>query len=248
LACLFFYIDIKKMYLKILSLLFFSILPFFAMSQDNTLHIQSTNDFEVDGAGSAFQWEQTEWIKLPLRHGEGADMLTQVKVLYSETGIYFLMQCKDQRLTVTLTEDFANLFNEDVVEVFLWTDENFPMYFEYELSPLDYELPIMIPRTENDFYGWLPWHYEGERRTRHATSIQEGNKESMAKVEGWTAEFFIPYALLKPLGNTPPKKGTAWRANMYRIDYDSGKPLYWQWQPTSGSFHEYKKFGTFIFD
>lgn len=218
------------------------------MSQDNTLHISKVQDFTIDGAGSAAEWKTTDWVKLPLRHGEGEDWLTQAKVLYSETGIYFLMQSKDKKLTATITEDFENIFNEDVVEVFLWTDENTPIYFEYELSPLDYELPILIPRTSDNFYGWRPWHYEGERKTRHATSIQGGKKESMAQVEGWTAEFFIPFALLNPLANVPPQKGTQWRANMYRIDYDLGKPLYWQWQPTSGSFHEYKKFGTFIFD
>ncbi|MEK6479793.1 carbohydrate-binding family 9-like protein [Catalinimonas sp. 4WD22] len=218
------------------------------MSQNTTLHIPRVTDFSVDGSGSASQWENASWVKLPLRHGEGRDMLTQAKVLYSETGIYFLIQCEDNKLSATLTEDFANLFNEDVVEVFLWTEEEKPIYFEYELSPLDYELPILIPRTNEDFYGWRPWHYEGNRRTRHGTSVKGGPKESLAEVEEWTAEFFIPYALLKPLGNIPPKKGTQWRANMYRIDYDSGKPLYWQWQPTSGSFHEYKKFGTFIFD
>lgn len=223
-------------------------IPNITMSQNTTLLIPRVTDFSVDGRGSSSQWEKASWVKLPLRHGEGQDMLTQAKVLYSETGIYFLIQCEDEKLTATLTEDFANLFNEDVVEVFLWTEEDKPIYFEYEISPLDYELPILIPRTNEDFYGWRPWHYEGNRRTQHATSVKGGPKESMAEVEEWTAEFFIPYALLKPLGNIPPKKGTQWRANMYRIDYDSGKPLYWQWQPTSGSFHEYKKFGTFIFD
>jgi len=216
------------------------------MSQD--LRIQAVPDFEIDGRGSANEWKQTDWVPLPMKHGDGPELSTEAKVLYSETGIYFLFNCKDNKLNATLTEDFADLYKEDVVEVFLWTDEQYPLYFEYELSPLDYELPIIIPNREGDFFGWKPWHYEGERRTRHATSIQGGPKESMAKIEGWVAEFFIPYALLKPLGNVPPQKGTKWRANMYRIDYDQGKPDYYQWQPTKGNFHEYESFGAFIFD
>ena len=139
------------------------------------------------------------------------------------------------------------LYKEDVVEVFLWTDEAQPLYFEYELSPLNYELPILVPNHGGTFFGWRPWHYEGERRTRHATSVQGGEKKSGATIRGWTAEFFIPYALLKPLGNVPPKPGTRWRANLYRIDYDAAEPRHWQWQPTSGSFHEYERFGTFLF-
>lgn len=223
----------------------FLVLP--AMGQDATLYIQPTDDFELNGQGDHSAWAETEWVALPLRHGPQIELMTRAKVLYSETGIYFLMQCEDEVLTATLTEDFANLYNEDVVEVFLWTDEQQPLYFEYELSPLNYELPIIVPNWKGNFFGWRPWHYEGERLTRRATSVQGGAKESMAEVSGWTAEFFIPYALLKPLGNVPPQTGTRWRGNLYRIDYDKSEARYWQWQPTSGSFHEYQKFGTLVF-
>lgn len=218
-----------------------------AMSQADVLRIAKTDDFEIDGEGSHSNWNLTEWIKLDMR-GEGPSQDTRVKVLYSKTGIYFLFSCEDQVLTATLTEDFADLYNEDVVEVFLWTEEQYPFYFEYELSPLNYELPIMVPNREGEFFGWLPWHYEGERRTRHATAVSGGPKESMAEISQWSAEFFIPYALLKPLGNVPPSSGTRWRANMYRIDYDLDSPRYYLWQPTSGNFHQYKEFGTFVFE
>ncbi len=41
--------------------------------------------------------------------------------------------------------------------------------------------------------------------------------------KSWTAEFYIPYALLKPIISGPPVKGSRWRANFYRIDYDHGQ-------------------------
>ncbi len=34
---------------------------------------------------------------------------------------------------------------------------------------------------------------------------------------------FVPFELLKPLANVPPKSGTRWRANFYRMDYDDDK-------------------------
>lgn len=34
---------------------------------------------------------------------------------------------------------------------------------------------------------------------------------------------------------------------MYRIDYDNGA-AHFAWQKTAGTFHEYKKFGTYIFE
>jgi len=133
------------------------------------------------------------------------------------------------------------------VEVFLWTEESFPVYFEYELSPMNYELTIMVPNYKGKFLGWLPWHYEGDKRTQHETSVSGGSKESGSTVKGWKAEFFIPYKLLAPLPEVPPVSGTKWRANMYRIDYDKGTAHY-AWQKTNKSFHEYDKFGTFIFE
>jgi hypothetical protein len=234
--------------------LFYSILFFFvffwqhAPKEDSTLIVKKTIDFEIDGTGSAAEWEKASWVHLPFRHGPKSQLKTKVKTLYSEEGIYFLFECQDERLTATYTEDFAKLYREDVVEVFLWTDEQYPVYFEYELSPLNYELPILIFNLNGESSGWRPWNYEGEKRTRHATSVTGGEEESGSVVSGWTAEFFIPFALLSPSQNVPPERGTTWRANMYRIDYDGKGFKSWQWQPTSGSFHEYKKFGTFTFE
>jgi hypothetical protein len=215
--------------------------------QPGSLTIKKSGDFNVTGDGTAENWKKTEWVNVAMQ-GTGPSLYpTKVKVLYSETGIYFLFSCEDKKLTTTLKGDFLDLYNEDVVEVFLWPDESFPVYFEYEVSPLNYELPIIIPNYNGKFYGWRPWHYEGERLTRHATSTSGGEKVSMGSVKSWTAEFFIPYKLLVPLNNVPPVPGTKWRANMYRIDYDNGTK-YFAWQKIDKGFHEYNHFGTFIFE
>ncbi len=209
--------------------------------------IKKCIDFKVTGDGSSSEWKKTEWLIVAPQNSSPDLYSTKVKVLHSETGIYFLFSCGDKKLTSTLNGDFLDLYNEDVVEVFLWPDESFPVYFEYEVSPLNYELPIIIPNYKGTFYGWRPWHYEGDRLTQHATSAIGGEKVSGAEVTGWIAEFFIPYKLLVPLNNVPPVSGTKWRANMYRIDYDNG-PKYFAWQRIDKGFHEYNHFGTFIFE
>ena len=89
--------------------------------------------------------------------------------------------------------------------------------------------------------------YERERRTRKATTIIGGPKQPQASIEGWRAEFFVPYALLTPLQNVPPRPGMSWRANFYRMDYDAGKVTQWEWARVGTSFHEYEKFGHLIF-
>ena len=208
-----------------------------------SLLVKKTKDFVLSGQGDAANWNSTEFVALHKKEPGTVNYHSKFKILYSDAGIYCLYISEDAKITSTLKEDFADLYNEDVVEAFFWPDEKSVIYFEYELSPTNYELPILVPNYKGKFLGWRPWHYENERKTRHATSIQkQGNQ-----VQSWTAEFFIPYTLLKPLQNVPPVSGMKWRANFYRIDYDQGNN-FWTWQPTRLNFHDYEKFGTLIFE
>ncbi|TLU99456.1 carbohydrate-binding family 9-like protein [Dyadobacter luticola] len=224
----------------------------FAAPADSVLTIKKTTDFKVNGEGTASNWAAAQWLDLtvqkgPGQPGPGKQFPTKVKIMYSEKGLYFLFDCTDQKLTSTILEDYGMLFKEDVVEVFLWPDNSFPIYFEYEVSPLNYELPILVPNMKGGAQGWKPWVYNERNKVQHETSAQGGQKKSMASVEGWKAEFFIPYALLKPIVPAIPKSGTKWKGNFYRIDYDA-ETAYYSWQKTGGSFHEYQKFGTLLFE
>ena len=155
------------------------------------------DDFEISGTGETVRpGAASSGRALRRRQPDGHPYDSRFKMLYSTTGLYFLMEGTDRTLTATMNEDFMDLWKEDVFEVFLWTDERFPVYFEYEISPLDRELPILIPNFGGRFLGWRPWHYERDRQTRKATSIIGGPKQSQAAIQGWRAEFFIPYALL----------------------------------------------------
>jgi hypothetical protein len=106
----------------------------------------------------------------------------------------------------------------------------------------------LIPNLGGRFLGWLPWHYEKGRKTRTATSAVGGERKAGGDVKGWRAEVFIPHELLSPLQNVPPKPGTRWRANFYRMDYDGGKQSSWDWARVGPSFHEFQKFGTLVFE
>lgn len=212
------------------------------------LRVKRTDDFKITGDGSSAAWKEIPWLSLMKRGAKGHDYDAQVKMLYSKTGVYVLFSGSDEKVTATMRDDFLDLWNEDVFEFFFWTDERQPIYFEYEISPLGYELPILVPNVDGKFLGWRPWHYEGDRKIQKATTVAGGEKESGAAITGWTAEVFLPYALLAPLGNVPPKPGTRWRANFYRVDYDDDQATSWDWARVGPSFHEYKKFGTLVFD
>ena len=169
--------------------------------------IPRTPDFHLTGAGDEGEWGRADWLDLR-RIGAGRSQYrTRAKGLWSDTGIYFLFDCEDRVLRCAMQNDFEDLYREDVVEVFLWPLEAQHTYFEYELSPLNFELPILVSNHEGRFHGWLPWHYSGSRRCRHATSVAGGEKAPGAPVSGWQAELFIPFDLLAGLGRCPPKAG-----------------------------------------
>ncbi len=210
--------------------------------------VKHCEDFEVNGKGDAAGWQPAEWTLLTRRPNGKHDYSARFKMLYSDTGVYVLFDGSDQTLTATMQEDFLHLWTEDVFECFFWTDEKHPVYFEYEISPLGYELPILVPNLEGRFLGWRPWDYEGNRKIRKSVSATGGKNASMSRVTNWRAEVFIPYELLKPLRNVPPQPGTQWRANFYRVDYDDQNVTGWDWSRVGPSFHDLKRFGTLVFE
>jgi hypothetical protein len=212
------------------------------------LKVRPTEDFAVTGKGDHAAWEKAGWVGLRRRQPDGHPYETRVKVLYSRTGVYLLMDGADRKITTTGKADFQSLWTEDVFEAFFWTDERFPVYFEYEISPTGSELPLIVPNLAGDFHGWLPYAYEKERRARKATAVEGGARTPGAAISGWRAEVFIPYALLAPLRNVPPAPGTRWRANFYRIDHDDGRETQWDWAPVGPTFHDPERFGVLVFE
>lgn len=210
--------------------------------------VRQTEDFEPTGDGSHPSWAKAEWIPLSRRPGGDLPYETRFKVLHSPKGVYVLMDGTDARLTTTGRKDFAHLWEEDVYEVFLCPDPATPVYFEYEVSPLNFELPLLVPNHRGEFMGWIPWHYEGDRKVHKAVTVAGGPQQPGASVAGWRAEIFIPFALFRGLSNVPPATGSRWRANFYRVDHDRTPPTQWHWATVGPSFHEYWNFGDLIFE
>ena len=71
--------------------------------------------------------------------------------------------------------------------------------------------------------------------------------------KGWTVELAIPLDAArgkeKEMKNVPPKVGTEWRVNFFRMDQPNGRPQSgtgWS-APMVGDFHALDKFGELVF-
>lgn len=210
--------------------------------QIGKLLVKKCDDFNITGRGDNPAWQHTSWVQLKKLDAGGTDYESKCKILYSSTGIYMLFTGDDNKITTSYQKDFDDLYRGDVFEAFFHTDTLTPLYFEYEINQLNKELVLIIPNIDGKAQGWLPWHYENDRRIKKMVSVRGGHAEANATIRSWSAELFFPYKLLNPLRNVPPKSGTIWNANFYRIDYDSGKGIKWAWGPVEKSFHEFRKF------
>ncbi|MBX3252568.1 MAG: carbohydrate-binding family 9-like protein [Chitinophagaceae bacterium] len=214
--------------------------------QTTQLPVKKCADFEVNGKGDNKEWNKTGWVYLT-QIDEEKKQETRFKIMYSNKGIYVLMYGDDEKVTSPYQNDFETLFKADVFEVFFHPNPGSSLYFEYEISPLNKELVLLISNKTAGMSSWKPWHYEGQYKTRKAV-FTEGAMQNNSPVQYWIAEVFFPYALLNLFDQTPPKSGTVWNANFCRLDYDSGKMIKWSWSPIQKSFHEFEKYRSIRFE
>lgn len=219
-----------------------------AQKSHDPLLVRQCHDFNMTGRGDNAEWGKTEWNVLTKLDSGGRNYESKFKILYSSFGIYVLFNGEDNKITTKFDEDFENLYEGDVFEVFFHTNPKLPLYFEYEINQLNKELVLIIPNLKENIYGWIPWHYENERRVKKMVNISGGKKKVNAFINSWSAELFFPYKLFNPLENVPPKSGTVWNANFYRLDYDNGNMMKWSWAPVKNSFHEFEKFWPIKFE
>src|SRR5665811_1836396 len=76
-----------------------------APNDSSVIKIKKCPDFVVSGNGNSIYWLSTQWINITRQPPAFNTYWTKAKVLYSETGIYFLFDCEDKKLTSTLDSD-----------------------------------------------------------------------------------------------------------------------------------------------
>lgn len=193
------------------------------------------------------KFRSAAWHRLK-KVGGRKDYRTEFKAVYSDTGLYFLFRCEDKKISCSFQKDGEDLYTEDVLELFLQPDDRHPLYLEYELSPLGRELVLMVSHNGEAFYGWLPFHYKGERKVEHITWGTDGEIAPGALCDEWRAMLYLPFALFEGTVERYPEKGTVWRGNLFRIDYDDGEASRYAYAPACGTaFHDFEKFEEIIF-
>lgn len=211
-----------------------------------SLMLDHTEDFELISENKE-KFKSARWNVLKRAGGE-KEYQTRFKALYSKTGIYFLAECADSEITSTLKNDGEDLYTEDVLEFFVQPDRRYPVYLEYELSPRNRELVLMVSHNGAKFYGWTPFHYTGERKTAHIVWNDMHRPESSDAFSLWGGMIYLPFVLFEGVAEHIPQSGDVWYGNIFRIDYDGGEISRYAFAPGCGTeFHDFRKFEEILF-
>jgi hypothetical protein len=166
--------------------------------------------------------------------GESPMQPTTIQCAWTDNSLRVLFQCLDSDPWATITERDGQLWEEEVVEVFLDPVGDRESYFEIEVNPLNAVLDLVLRKNRSGYRKDFAWDCERLQTKVTCTEI------------GWNAELLIPFASIT---SDRPRVGTEWLANFYRIDRpkDRDRELS-AWTPTLlPNFHVPERFGRLQF-
>jgi cellulose/xylan binding protein with CBM9 domain len=175
---------------------------------------------------------------------------TSFRALWSEAGLFVRYDVTDPSPWHTLTKRDEQLWNEEVVELFLDVGATGRSYAEVEWNPVNAVVDLWVDKAENRFD--KAWDWSG------LESRVDPRRGEAGRTTGWTVVSFLPWAAVAgkaPAGTAlPPRPGDRWRFNVFRIERPGGPAApekdvqLLAWSPTGGpSFHVPKAFREIFF-
>jgi Carbohydrate-binding family 9 len=155
---------------------------------------------------------------------------TRLQCAWDAAEFRVLFTCVDSHVWATQTRRDGQLWEEEVVELFLDPVGDARSYFEIEVNPLNAVVDLVLRQNPSGWRKDFTWDCDGFRSAVERTDI------------GWNAEMAIPFHSIMA---EPPVRGAEWRVNFYRIDRPMDLPReLTAWSPTLlPTFHEPRRFG-----
>ena len=117
--------------------------------------------------------------------GRATRYATAARLLWDDRYLYAAFECEDPDIWGTLTERDAHIYDEEVVEVFLDDDSDGVSYLEFEVSPRNVVLDLMVlTRGERTKLIWA-WDCEGLQTAVHVDGTLD-NRDDVDRA--WSAE------------------------------------------------------------
>lgn len=204
----------------------------------------------IDGNLDDPAWQEAHPITL-LDNNTGdsvkdTSVLTWLKTCYDDQNLYLAFTCNDPDIWGYYTSRDDYLWNEEVVEVFIDTDNDPNTYVELEVSPCNVLFDSFITNPDNiDFVTTAKFDLPDIKTAVTLVGTLNVQDDTDRK---WIVEMAIPFKNLIQDYNYHNLTKLSWKINFYRINRDKNKNTEgFAWSPTYSGFHKPAKFGTLIF-
>lgn len=204
----------------------------------------------IDGKLDELVWKQTTPVTLKENESgkevSDSSVTTQVKACYDIHNLYIAFVCNDPDIWCDYTRRDEYLWKEEVVEIFIDTDETPDNYIEIELSPSNVLFDSFIINPQKIDFAETSKFDLNHIMTAVYIDGTLNNREDQDKK--WVVEMSIPFSDMMKKKNSKKLSMQKWRINFFRVNRDKGKEEgKYAWSPTYGSFHTPSKFGIFLF-
>ncbi|MBT9556450.1 MAG: carbohydrate-binding family 9-like protein [Myxococcales bacterium] len=209
----------------------------------------------VDGKLDEASWAAAaESTVLPRPDGKplAAAMATRVRTTWDEKALYVAFLSTDASMQTRYEKRDDELWNDDVVEVYLDPDGDGKDYLELQVSPKNVVFDALFAsRRTPDWKIARSFDLPG-LETAVAAGALPNFGQTRPTVDGWVTEIAIPWAGLAKAGVTgAPKTGALFRANFFRKDLPGDFAHLAAWSPVSddarADFHNLERMGSLVF-
>ncbi|MCM8821529.1 MAG: carbohydrate-binding family 9-like protein [Candidatus Omnitrophica bacterium] len=142
---------------------------------------------------------------------------TMAYCLYDKNYIYFAFFCQDRDIWATLKNRDSQLWDQDVVEIFLKPDSSDDSFYEFQISPKNTVLDAFVLRRlrEKMFTRFAEWNCAG---LKSSVKIKGTLNNWFDDDNFWSVEVAIPFKSLLSNGRMPARNDV-WLINLGRYDY-----------------------------
>lgn len=200
----------------------------------------------IDGRLNDPSWQGAPAVELRLADTGGQPrQRTIARMLWDDDYLYVAFYCEDTDIWGITTERDKDIYNQEVVEVFVDDDRDDYSYIEIEVSPLNAVLDLLMLNRGDYRRGLWDWDSDG---LRTAVVVDGDPTRRGTPDHSWTVEMAIPMRDFMTAPNLPPRPGDVWHVNLYRIDRAAWGDEYTAWSPPGRiNYHTPSRFGRLLF-
>lgn len=179
---------------------------------------RTTEEIHLDGRLDESAWSRAEiietWFWLDSSRRQPT-VQTRARLLWDRRYLYIAFECQDEDVWSFTDQDDGDLWNGDVVELFLKPSKGKPVYYEWEFAPNRTLFDARYPhRTERKNPANRRWDSGAHIACRvNGTADHREDQDT-----GWIIEAAIPLLCFSQ-DVSLPREGTLWTFAVCRYDY-----------------------------